>query len=60
MVLIAHLPCQIFAVQVDKRDLPDYIGSETDLYCLAFWRLLGELQEAVAKLRHKMRLVRIP
>ncbi|HLE26518.1 MAG TPA: hypothetical protein VI793_00270 [Anaerolineales bacterium] len=48
--LIVHLPCQIFAVQVDKRDLPDYIGSETDLYRLAFWRLLDELDAELARL----------
>ncbi len=40
--LISHLPGPIFAVQVDKRDLPDYIGSDSDLYRLAFWRLLDE------------------
>ncbi|MFQ5613247.1 MAG: DUF3800 domain-containing protein, partial [Anaerolineae bacterium] len=42
--LIAEMPCRIFAVRVDKRDLPDYIGSENDLYRLAFWRLLEELE----------------
>ncbi len=41
--LIAELPCRIFAVQVDKRDLPDYIGSDSNLYRLAFWRLLDEI-----------------
>jgi len=42
--LIAELPCQVFAVQVDKRDLPDYIGSDSDLYRLTFWRLLEEIE----------------
>lgn len=48
--LIAELPCQIFAVQVDKRDLPDYIGSDSDLYRLAFWRLLEELDAELNRL----------
>ncbi len=42
--LIANLPCRVFAVQFYKRDLPDYIGSDDDLYRLAFWRLLEELE----------------
>ncbi|MFQ5859006.1 MAG: DUF3800 domain-containing protein [Anaerolineae bacterium] len=42
--LIADLPCRIITIQVDKRDLPDYIGSDDDLYRLAFWRLLEELE----------------
>jgi hypothetical protein len=47
--LIAELPCKVFAVQVDKRDLPDYIGSDSDLYRLAFWRLLDELDSELAR-----------
>ena len=47
--LIADLPCQIFAVQVDKRDLPSSIGSQEDLYRLAFWRLLEEIELALAQ-----------
>jgi hypothetical protein len=47
--LIAHLPCQIFAVRVDKRDLPDYVKSETGLYRLAFWRLLDELDAELSR-----------
>lgn len=42
--LIANLPCRIFAVVVDKRDLPEYIGSDNDLYRLALWRLLDLLE----------------
>jgi Protein of unknown function (DUF3800) len=49
-LLITTLPCQIFAVQVDKRDLPTYIGSEADLYRLAFWRLLDELDTILTRL----------
>lgn len=48
--LIAEMPCQLFAVQVDKRDLPDYVGSDTDLYRLAFWRLLEELEQELERL----------
>lgn len=48
--LIADLPCRVFAVQVDKRDLPDYIGSDADMYRLAFWRLLDELEMELARL----------
>lgn len=48
--LIAEMPCQIFAVQVDKRDLPDYIASPDDLYRIAFWRLLEELDRELNRL----------
>jgi len=48
--LIVESSCQVFAVQVDKRDLPDYIGSDSDLYRLAFWRLLEELEAALDRL----------
>ena len=41
--LLADLPCRIMAVQVDTRDLPEYVASDTDLYRLAFWRLLEEI-----------------
>jgi hypothetical protein len=42
--LMADAPCQIYAVQVDKRDLPESIGSAVDLYRMTFWRLLDELE----------------
>ncbi len=42
--LLAHTPCRILAVQVDKRDLPDYISSDSDLYRIAFWRLLEMIE----------------
>jgi hypothetical protein len=41
--LVSRLPCQIFSVQVDKRLLPEYVATESDLYRVAFWRLLEEL-----------------
>ncbi len=50
--LIAELPCRIFAVQVDKRDLSDYIGSDSDLYRLAFWRLLDEIDAELKSVQH--------
>jgi hypothetical protein len=49
--LIAELPCRVFTVQVDKRDLPEYIGSDTDLYRLAFWRLLDEIDAELGEQR---------
>ena len=33
----------MFAVQVDKRLLLSYIETDSDLYRIAFWRLLDEL-----------------
>lgn len=48
--LIAALPCQLVVIQVDKRDLPDYIGSDSDLYRLAFWRMLEELDSELERL----------
>lgn len=46
---IAELPCQIFAVQIDKRDLLKSIVSEDELYRLAFWRLLDEIDAELLK-----------
>lgn len=42
--MVGSLPCRIFAVRVDKRNLPATVGSEMDMYRLAFWRLLELLQ----------------
>lgn len=47
--LIEQLPCRILAVQIDKRDLPDYVGSDNDLYRLTFWRLLDELEQELER-----------
>jgi hypothetical protein len=55
--LIADLPCQVFAIQVDKRDLPDYIGSDSDLYRLTFWRLLEELELELERRRQPRMLM---
>ncbi len=43
--LIAESDSRVLAVRVDTRDLPEYIASDTDLYRLAFWRLLDEIEE---------------
>lgn len=47
--LIATLPCRIFAVQVDKRELLEYTASD-DMYCLAFSRLLEEIEHELEQI----------
>jgi hypothetical protein len=47
--LITNLPCQITAIQVDKRDLPEYIETDEYLYRLSLWRLLDEIELALAQ-----------
>lgn len=42
--LLSELPCHIVAVQVDKRDMPEYVSTHDDLYRLAFIRLLDSLE----------------
>ena len=42
--LIASSPCRFFAVRADKRRLPIKTGATDDLYRLAFWRLLEEVE----------------
>jgi hypothetical protein len=42
--LIALLPCYIYAVQVDKRHLPEYVGSDDQMYRLSLARLLEEIE----------------
>jgi len=41
--LLDRLPCRLLAVQVDNRLLPVYVETDSDLYRIAFWRLLDEL-----------------
>lgn len=48
--LIAESDSQILAVQVDTRDLPEYVASDSDLYRLAFWRLLDKIEELLHKI----------
>lgn len=45
--LLAKLPARLFAVQVDKRFLTEYVNSE-DLYRLAFCRMLDEIEQFLA------------
>lgn len=47
--LIADFPCHIFTVQVDKRHLPEFIGSDDQMYRLAMGRLLEAID---AELHH--------
>jgi hypothetical protein len=51
--LFAEMPCQVFAVQVDKRALPEYVGSDSDLYRLALWRLLDEIDAELEGQGHR-------
>jgi hypothetical protein len=48
--VIAALPCKIFAVQVDKRGLPDYVASDDMLYRLSFSRLLDEIEHELEQI----------
>lgn len=48
--LIAAADCHILSVQVDTRDLPEYVASDSDLYRLAFWRLLDEIEDMLSSL----------
>jgi hypothetical protein len=48
--MVAALPCQVFAVQIDKRHLPDSIGSEEHLYRFTFRRLLAEIDTEPARI----------
>ena len=41
--MIGDLPCHLFAVQTDKRLLPEFVLTDADLYRITFWRLLDEL-----------------
>lgn len=47
--LIAELPCLIFAIKVDKPDLPEYVSSDEHMYRLAFGRLLDEIETELNK-----------
>lgn len=48
-LLIAEMPCHIFAARVNKADLPDYIASDEQMYRLSFWRLLDEIENESQK-----------
>ncbi|MBM4457638.1 MAG: DUF3800 domain-containing protein [Chloroflexi bacterium] len=48
--LIMESPCRAFVVVVDKRDLPEYVATDTDLYRIAFWLLLDILEAELVAL----------
>ena len=48
--LISELPCRLFAVQVDKRELPEYISSDDIMYRLALSRLLERIDTELSSL----------
>jgi hypothetical protein len=48
--VIAALPCRIFSVQVDKRELPEYVASDDMMYRLSLSRLLDELEGELERL----------
>lgn len=48
--VIATSPCRIFAVQVDKRELPDYVASDDMLYRLSLSRLLDEIEHELERI----------
>ena len=41
---IAGLPCRVIVIQADKRDLPESVETDDDLYRLVLWRLLDEIE----------------
>lgn len=47
--LIALSPSKIFAVQVDKRELPEYVGTNDMMYRLALSRLLDEIDSELER-----------
>jgi hypothetical protein len=51
--IISEFPCKLFAVQVDKRLLPRSVETDPDLYRLAFWRLIDELNRYLIETRQE-------
>ena len=43
--LLSKFPCKILTVQVDTRDLPEYISTDVELYRIAFWQLLDAIED---------------
>jgi hypothetical protein len=50
---ISESPLRVLAVQADKRDLPETIGSDVELYRLTFWRLLDEIDGELRRLNER-------
>lgn len=51
--LICELPCRVFAVQTEKRHLPEYISSDDQMYRLAMSRLLEDLDNELVRLEQR-------
>jgi hypothetical protein len=47
--VIATIPCRIFAVQVDKRALPEYVASDDMMCRLSLSRLLDEIDSELER-----------
>ncbi len=47
--IIDEIPCRVFVVLMHKPSLIESIDSDEDLYRLAFWRLLDELDEELKR-----------
>lgn len=48
--LLSELPCRVFSVQVDKRDLPEYISSDDMMYRLSLSRLLDRMEAELSRI----------
>lgn len=48
--MLQKFPCQMFVVQVDKRLLPPFVETDSDLYRIAFWRLLDEIDHFLTEI----------
>lgn len=47
--IIDEIPCRVFVVLLHKPSLVESLDSDEDLYRLAFWRLLDELDEELKR-----------
>ncbi len=48
---LTKLPVHVIAVRVDTRDLPEFVATDTDLFRLAFWRLLDEIDQELRRVQ---------
>lgn len=46
---LARHPVYVLAVRVDTRDLPEFVATDADLFRLAFWRLLDEMDQELTR-----------
>lgn len=46
---LASLPVHILAAHIDTRDLPEFVATDADLFRLAFWRLLDEIEHELTR-----------